>query len=312
MSKTEELRFPLVILGGRDRQSTVLPEEGRDKHLLHGFKAVDLRIGGRPLIEVVVERLRATGAFDPIYVSGPAAAYRPVISGVRLIDTDSSFGDNLRACVETLTAELPGRQAVFTTADILAEPAELERAIGDLRSHQPCDFWMPQIRIDDVARLGQSAWKPKYRIRPEGEERGVTTLPSHLIAVDPAVARLELIFRLFDVLYRTRNRSVGHRTRVAIREVLLFLFRQDLRRLLRLRLPVVTPTVVYNALTVARSLANGTADQHRLEVRIRRAFITEEHRRRHPERRGRVPILDALSLAKDIDTEEEAREAGGS
>jgi hypothetical protein len=25
-----------------------------------------------------------------------------------------------------------------------------------------------------------------------------------------------------------------------------------------------------------------------------------------------VPILDALSLAKDIDTEEEAREAGGS
>ena len=34
--------------------------------------------------------------------------------------------------------------------------------------------------------------------------------------------------------------------------------------------------------------------------------IRTAHRRRYPKRGARLPILDALSLAKDVDTEEEA------
>ena len=46
--------------------------------------------------------------------------------------------------------------------------------------------------------------------------------------------------------------------------------------------------------------------------RIRRVFFRYRHRRRYPERKGRFPMLHALSLAKDIDTEEEASEAARS
>jgi len=36
--------------------------------------------------------------------------------------------------------------------------------------------------------------------------------------------------------------------------------------------------------------------------------MTRVHRRRFPRRRGRIAVLDVLSLARDIDTEEEALE----
>ena len=36
--------------------------------------------------------------------------------------------------------------------------------------------------------------------------------------------------------------------------------------------------------------------------------VDRQHRRLFPDRRGRVAVLDVLSLARDIDTAEEARE----
>ena len=50
--------LPLIILAGSDRKASVLPEEGRGKIPLVGYKGVDVRVGGRLLIEEVVERLR--------------------------------------------------------------------------------------------------------------------------------------------------------------------------------------------------------------------------------------------------------------
>ena len=67
--------LPLVILGGSDRKPSDLPPEGRGKHALSGCKAVDIHIDGRRLIEIVVERFKAAGAFHPIYIAGPAYAY---------------------------------------------------------------------------------------------------------------------------------------------------------------------------------------------------------------------------------------------
>ena len=43
----------------------------------------------------------------------------------------------------------------------------------------------------------------------------------------------------------------------------------------------------------------------------RKIFVTYRHRRRYPHRRILTPVVDALALALDIDTEEEARERGG-
>ena len=44
---------------------------------------------------------------------------------------------------------------------------------------------------------------------------------------------------------------------------------------------------------------------------MRRIFVRDRHRRRHPERRIFVPLVEGLSLALDVDTVEEAREIGG-
>ena len=43
---------------------------------------------------------------------------------------------------------------------------------------------------------------------------------------------------------------------------------------------------------------------------MRRVFVLRSHRQRHPERRVRMPLLRALSIARDIDTVEEARALG--
>ena len=106
---------PLVVLGGGDRRPARLPAEGRGKHPLTGHKGLDLRIGGRRLIELVLERMRASGAFDPIFVAGPAEAYRAAGIGVDLIDTNSSFGVNIGAAVEAASAARPGSAIAFTT-----------------------------------------------------------------------------------------------------------------------------------------------------------------------------------------------------
>ncbi|NJL27859.1 MAG: hypothetical protein HC897_08150 [Thermoanaerobaculia bacterium] len=305
--------FPLVILGGRDRHRSVLPDGGRDKHPLRGYKAVDTRIGDRTLIEVLTARLRATGAFAPIYVAGPRHVYEPLGMDVRLIDTDGEFGENLRAALEAVAATGWPQLVGFTTCDILPSNTDLQRALDDLE-HQPrFDFWYPQCREPaDPSRLGSSAWKPRYPIQPTGETRPVPTLPGHLLVVDPQALRLELIYRLFELAYRSRNRPVRFRRSWIMRHVFWALVREDLRRLFSLRVPNISWLVLFNGLTLVARLLAKKLSQRELEDRLHAIFARNRHSRLYPERRGSMPILDVLSLARDIDTEEEAREITGS
>ena len=301
--------LPLIILGGRDRGTTVLPEAGRDKHVLRGYKAVDIEISGRPLISILIERLSAVGLFEPIFIAGPRAVYEPVVEGVRIIDTDGTFGDNLRASVEAVRAEFPSRLLAVTTCDILPDPEELRQARDDFERHRPREFWMPQIRVPEVYdRLGESAWKPKYRIQPDGETEPASCLPGHLMIVDPAVLRLDLIYRTFGAAYRTRNRPIAYRFAVLVRTFLSTLVWGDVKRLFSGRRPELTWTLVWNGYRITRKLQSGFITQAELEERVSRLWVDSHLRRRHPERRGRLWVCRALSLAKDIDTEEEARE----
>ena len=302
-------KMPLIILGGRDRKVTTLPEGGRDKKVLRGYKAVDLEIGGRRLIDILVGRVRDSGLFDPIYIAGPSAIYEGVVDGVEIIETDGSLGQNLAACVDAMAREHPGRQVMFTTCDILPDRQELTYALDDFRAHQPLDYWMAQIRVpDDLSELGESSWKPKYYIQPEGEPAPVRVLPGHILAVDPGLADTDLILRFFEGLYSTRNRPISARYLVIGRQVLLKLLTDDLRALASFHWPSRTASVVYNCLVMARKLAAGLARQKELENRLRRIFIKPRHFKANPLLRGRVAVIEGLSLAKDIDTEEEARE----
>lgn len=308
----ETPELPLILLAGRDRRGATLPEGRPDLHLLRGYKAVELEIAGRPLLVRLLERLRECGGFGPVFVAGPARVYEPLQESLagefRLIDTDSDFGGNLRAALEEVRSlGFAGHVAVMTS-DVLPDPGEMRQVLDDLERHQPCDFLMVECRADDAARLGASDWKRRYLIRPRGESAAVPTLPGHFVVADLGAVRLDLLYGIFELAYRTRNRPTSYRRAVIVRSVLAKLFAEDLKRLARLGRPGVTWELVWNGLVLIKKLVTTGIDQDEMEDRVRRMWIRWRHRRRHPERRGRVMIHDGLSLARDVDTEEEARE----
>jgi hypothetical protein len=96
-----------------------------------------------------------------------------------------------------------------------------------------------------------------------------------------------------------------------LRGVIADMLLQDLRLVASLRPPTFTWSVLRAALPAANLLAKGRMNRPRLEDALRKVFVRYRHRVRHPERRVALPFVDALPLARDIDTIEEAEELGG-
>lgn len=304
-------RIPIVILAGSDRRPAVLPESGRDKHPLAGYKGAEVQIGGRPLIAALVERIAESGEFDPLYVVGPARAYERLPRPARLIDSDGTIGQNVRRGIEVVQSAHGKTPVAFVTCDILPEADALRRLLESYHAAAPCDLWFPMIAVPADGRLGASAWKPAYRILPGPDQTPVRVLPGHLAIADPEALRLRFLYRLIDVGYRTRNRPIHLRRTVMVRGVVAALLYQDLLHLLAGRMPSLAWSVLSTGISAARRLRAGRLTRSELEQALRRIFVNHRHRRHHPERRVLVPIVDALWLALDIDTEEEARAAGG-
>ena len=305
----EIVPIPLVVLGGGDPRPSTLPEAGADLHPLQGPKGLALKIQGRPIIDILLERLQASGCFEPIFIAGPRALYGSERLGCQVIDTDSTFGENIKAAIETLVVECPGRSIAITTCDILPEVEELHRLMEDYYHHLPLDFWFPAILApDEEEQLGASSWKPRYRVSPLPGAEPRTLLPGHLLVADPLTIRRPLVYRTFDLAYKSRNRPILYRLGLIVGHILAGLVLQDLKLLLTLRLPTLTYTVITNGVILALHLRSGTITPEEMADRLGRIFIRYRHRRKHPERQGRTPLKHGLSLAKDIDTVEEAKE----
>jgi hypothetical protein len=303
---------PLVILAGSDRRPTMLPSSGRDKHPLTGYKGIDVRIQGRPLVAAVAERCLESDCFSPIYLAGPASVYKDVTNSVRLIDADAGFAKNVRLAMTAVREAHPTAPVAFTVCDILPEVDTLREVMSDYHRHAPCDFYFPLIRTpDDLSQLGPSAWKPVYRVVPEPGQEAQRILPGHLAVVDPEALRLAFLYRLMQLGYRTRNRSIRYRRGVMVRGVLGALLYQDLLHLLSFRAPTTAWTVLTAGLKAARGLKSGTIPRAQLEDALRKVFVTGKHRKRYPDRRTMLPLTEGLSLALDMDTVEEARAMGG-
>ncbi|MEE8142556.1 MAG: hypothetical protein V3T77_05610 [Planctomycetota bacterium] len=299
--------MPLIILGGCDAKPGALPESVGELQPLSGYKAVSIQIHGRRLISHVIERFQETGAFQPIVIAGPAEVYRQ--APVPVIDTNGSFGHNIRVAIETLRETHPEGPLAVTTCDILPELEDLRGLLEDYSDGRPCDLWFPLIRVPAGRELlGAFAWKPEYRIIPEAETEAQSVLPGHLIIADTKALRLSLLYRLVELAYRTRNRPIVDRRSTMLRRVFFGLLFQDLRNLLAFHPPTLTWTVVRNGLWIASRLQDGKITQNELETAVARIVMRRSYLRRHPERGARVPVLEGLSLAKDIDTEKEARQ----
>ena len=304
-------RIPIVVLGGRDPQAGALPDGIDDLHRLSGYKGVTVRIGGRALIDCVIERLEQSGEFAPIYIAGPRSVYGAQRASATVVDVTGSIDATVRAGVEAVSGALPGAPMAFTTCDVLPEHAALGRLMAEYRAAAPCDGFLPMIRAPrDTSVLGASAYKPTYRVVPDSAGVPVAVLPCHLAVVDVAALRMNFIYRVLRLIYRTRNRPIAYRRGVMLRGIVFELLYQDLRHVLGLRLPNLTWSVLRTGLPAVEALKSGTITRAQLEVAVRGIFVTARHRKRHPERWVSMPVVDELSLALDIDTEEEAREMG--
>jgi hypothetical protein len=300
-------KIPLIILAGSAKKGEAVADE--DSHRLYGPKGLKIQLAGRPLIDVIIERFRRCGAFEPIFIAGPANRYGATRGPVEVIDTDADFGRNIRRAMESVVARLSPGATMFTTCDVIPDPGELDALVADYQKHAPLDFWFPLIRVPrNRAELGASAHKRRYLVVPEGETEPVPVLPSHMIMVDPRALRLTLLYKCFQLAYRSRTRPVGARFLYITSGVLYFLIKRDVENLFRFKPPLLTPIALFNAALLSHRVGRGSVTQRQAETHLHQIFGNEPHRRKYRDRTGRVPILDGLSLARDIDTEEEARE----
>jgi len=182
----------------------------------------------------------------------------------------------------------------------------------DFRNAAPCDLWFSVVRVpEDPRQLGASAWKPRYRVVPIPGQPAVEVLGGHLVIVDPPALRLDFLRRLFRHTYATRNRNLAYRRSVVLFKTIGSLLAEDFRRLSSARRPDVTWTTVRAGVTGARNLGRGRITTAQLEHVLADLLIRRD-RIRKSGRCVRVPVVDHLSLALDIDTEEEALSWGAS
>lgn len=295
---------PVTILCGSDRKPGTLPQGSSELHPLATYKGVAIRIEGRPLVAWLVERLLASKGFGPVTLAGPARVYGELGLDARVVDTDASVARNLRAAIEAHALKGGGPLAVLA-CDVLPSAAEFGELRARYEEARSCALWFPFVRVPkDLKELGAFAWKPEYTVVLDSGE-SVPILPGHLGILDPKCLRLPLFYRLLDSAYRTRNHSVAYRRVVMLRTVLLSLLGQDLQRLSRLRAPSRTLTVLRSGFKLAHELRAGRIQLSELEQLVGRIFLYESA--------GgiRYPIVDMISLAEDIDTEEEARSVHG-
>jgi len=302
--------LPLVILAGSDRRVGSLPPGVQSFHPLGGgYKGLDLRVASRPLIEILLSRVRASRAFDEIYVAGPAQHYAQYLLQAKPVDTDGGLADNVLAAITEVSARHPTSPIAFLACDVLPEPESLAKLIEEYWAVAPCDIWFPVVRMpEDRSRLASSIWKPTYQfVTPDGVT--VNTLPGHLGVLDPGALNMPLVKRFIQLAYSTRNQPLASRRFEIVRGVLKVMLSEDFRELFQGYRPSLSWAVL-GAARAAAKLRRGSLPTQKLSHLMRELFIRPSHRRAYPDRQVHVPIISALSLALDLDTEEEAKAAG--
>lgn len=298
-------RLPLVILGGSDRAPSTLPPSGAGRHPLAGVKGAELRLAGRPLIAWIVDRFAACPEFGEVSIAGPADLYRDLVPEAHLIDTDGHLGENLQAAISDLAQRGHVGPFAIASCDVLPEAVDLERALASWRADPSAAVWFPLVRLsDERPASGPFAWKPTYTLRERGGGP-VQVWPGHLGIVDPGALRVPFLLRLLDAAYRTRNLPVRSRQVRMSGYLLGMLLARDLRRLVTFRAPTRTWHALRGGLRVARGVRAGTLTVAELERTVASLVLHDDDRKRLGARAVRTVVVDALSLAEDVDTEEE-------
>lgn len=300
--------LPVAILGGSDLVASQLPPAGAGQHPLAAYKGAEILVDGRPLAALLAERLRACPEVGEVWVVGPARVYGPLGFADAIVDTDLDLGGNLRATVDFFRARRAAGPLAFLACDVLPTVDELRAVFARWRAEADASaVWFPLVRVPaDPQQLAAFAWKPEYRLREREGAAPTWILPGHLMIADPRAMRMRMLYGVLQAAYRTRNRPIEKRRGPMARAVLAQLLWSDLLHLLALRAPTLTWTVLTRGLRMARLLRAGDVTVAELERLGGDICLKTRYRRAHPRRGARLPLVDALGLAEDVDTEEEA------
>ncbi len=302
--------LPVTILGGSDLRPGVMPASGKTLHPLASYKGASLRYRGRPIVATLIDRLRQVEGFGPVAVAGPAEVYEPLGLDAEIVDTNGSIGTNIRAAIDRHVRSGDPGPMVLMACDMLLETATLGSLREGFEAEAAHALWLPVVGVPpDQSRLGAFAWKPRYQVRPSAGGEPVSVLPGHVAILCPRALRLPLLYRLLEVAYMSRNRSIGSRRRAMIRALLVGVIGEDVKALSRLR-PPQTASILYAGLRLMRGMRRGDIELGEVERLIGRIVLRHGWSPEYPQSGVCVPIVDFLRLAEDVDTEEEAHEMG--
>ncbi len=294
--------LPSVIMAGSDRKPVPIPGGGEQCTFLVGYKGADVRIDGRPLIQVLRDRMLRSGGFSPVLIAGPRRIYEPLAPGA-VIDTDGDLGHNLRRIFRTCRW---ADRICLTACDVVPTLEEFQEVLGLWHRQENPDIWFPLVEVPED--LGSSGWKPRYGIRPAPGEPPKSFLPGHLAVLRLKALRRRFLCKLASLLYRLRNRELEDRRRVVTGFIVGDLLGQDLMNLLHFRLPTLTWKVLSQGWRIYSRLRKGTITLDDFQYSLRQVVIRTRFRRS-----SHVVITPTkiLSLARDLDTMGEVTEAGG-
>jgi hypothetical protein len=314
MDAVSRQKLPLAILAGSDGRPGPVPAGAGDLHFVVGYKGAELRFGDRCLVQMLLDRSRASGVFGEVYVVGPKRVYGGLVDAP-VIDSDGHIGENIRAAIERIQ-ELHGRDVLLgiIACDILPEAEEIAALGGALIAaagagapeHPGAALAISLIRAEE--RLGSSSWKPRYGVKPSPDQAPVPYLPGHLGLMRPSMLRMRFVYRLLSLLYHERNRDYDARQRAIVWRVVATLLAGDLRNLLRLQAPTLTYLILRHGLGTVLRWRRGDLDLEGLARGLAGVGVRRRHFRRWGASCVAVVTSDLLSFARDIDTREELEE----
>ncbi|MDF1810584.1 MAG: hypothetical protein P1V20_00140 [Verrucomicrobiales bacterium] len=299
--------IPITILAGSDHRPGPLPKDGPELHSLGVYKGAEVTVKERPLIDLLIEQIEKSGSFSPITIAGPSEVYTPLNLNATIVDTNGSVATNLRAAMENHQERFGDQPIALLAYDVLVQAHELDELRQKYEQQSPCAIWVPFVEMPTKKEeLGAFGWKPTYGMYPEKGAEKIQVLPGHLAIMQPSQMRLRLLYRLLDLAYKTRNHSVATRRKVMLRSVLGNLISEDFRALMKFHAPNLMVSVISNGLLIANQLRRGELTIPELEKAIGSIFLKPGAHSKRPGEGVRHPVVDILSLAEDVDTEEEA------
>jgi len=295
--------LPAVILAGSDRKPGPIPRGAERYAFLVGYKGADIRVGDRPLIQVLRERLLQSGAFSLVLVAGPREIYEPLLPGA-VLHTDKDIGRNLARIFRFFRW---AERICLVACDILPRVEEIKEAIRLWQEAGQPDFWLPLVEAQN--QLGSSSWKPRYGLCPGPGEPAKPFLPGHLGILQLKAVRLRFLCKLATLLYRLRNREQEERRRVLYALVIGDLLAQDLVNLLRFRIPSLTWRTLRRGWQLYSLLRKNRLQIEQLESALRDVVLKQRWRDRAT---VRLTPCTLWGLAQDLDTLGEVKEVGAS